>query len=356
MGYLSIKKYPGTGEQAFLDADHTKLNGIETSATIDQTGAEIVTLLEALGVGSRLSHTKLDDISASDHHAKYTDAEALTQAKANIEDAPVNGHTEQGISSNWAFDHAAAADPHTGYVLETLFDAYSLLYADTDNIPARLTVAASRFVGRKAAGGIAAMTAAEAKTLLAIGITDISDIPGTIASILTDHDKTTHDALGIAPASHGANKHTDVSRRLFIPAQYADGDGTVQRYVGLPDGVQKTETFLFKVPDDYVSGASLKFKYVDCALSSGDVVWSMYKWHFSVNEGITSNSSSDTNNVRAVAQGSSLRSVFVSVSLTGLVKADYISLEFRREGAHASDTLANDFTLAGILFSYMAEQ
>jgi len=40
------------------------------------TGAEIVTLLEALGAGSRLSHTKLDDIGASDHHTKYTDEEA----------------------------------------------------------------------------------------------------------------------------------------------------------------------------------------------------------------------------------------------------------------------------------------
>jgi len=34
------------------------------------TGPEIVTLLEALGVGSRLSHTKLDDIGTDDHHAK----------------------------------------------------------------------------------------------------------------------------------------------------------------------------------------------------------------------------------------------------------------------------------------------
>ena len=42
----------------------------------DLTGAEVVALLEALGEGSRLSHTKLDDVGASDHHARYADAEA----------------------------------------------------------------------------------------------------------------------------------------------------------------------------------------------------------------------------------------------------------------------------------------
>lgn len=42
------------------------------------TGAEIVTLLEALGGGSRLSHTKLDDIGATDHHAQLHAAEHVT--------------------------------------------------------------------------------------------------------------------------------------------------------------------------------------------------------------------------------------------------------------------------------------
>ena len=64
-------KYPDTGEQAFLDADHNKLDGIETGATADLTGAEIVALLEALTAGSRLSHTKLDDLTSGDPHTQY---------------------------------------------------------------------------------------------------------------------------------------------------------------------------------------------------------------------------------------------------------------------------------------------
>lgn len=46
-------------------------------------------------------------------------------------------------------------------VLKTLLDAYSILYADTDNTPAALAVANSRLVGRKATGGIVALTPAE---------------------------------------------------------------------------------------------------------------------------------------------------------------------------------------------------
>jgi hypothetical protein len=36
---------------------------------------------------------------------------------SDIDDTPVNGELAAPISSNWAFDHVAAADPHTGYAL-----------------------------------------------------------------------------------------------------------------------------------------------------------------------------------------------------------------------------------------------
>lgn len=48
-----------------------------------------------------------------------------------------------------------------------------------------------------------------------------SDIPGTIASILTDHDKATHDALGIAPAAHKASHEpggADEVRGIDVPS------------------------------------------------------------------------------------------------------------------------------------------
>lgn len=60
-------------------------------------------------------------------------------------------------------------------VLKALYDANTILIATTDNTPTPLTVAASRIIGRKSSGDIDALTAAEAKTILAIASTDVSD-------------------------------------------------------------------------------------------------------------------------------------------------------------------------------------
>ena len=50
----------------FTDADHSKLNGIEASATADQTAAEILTaLLTVDGSGSGLDSDKVDGFNIS---------------------------------------------------------------------------------------------------------------------------------------------------------------------------------------------------------------------------------------------------------------------------------------------------
>ena len=49
---------------------------------------------------------------ADDDHTQYV-------LHTEVDDTPVNGATTDPISSNWAFDHEAAADPHTGYRLES---------------------------------------------------------------------------------------------------------------------------------------------------------------------------------------------------------------------------------------------
>ena len=47
-----------------------------------------------------------------DDHTQYV-------LHTEVDDSPVDGVTTDPISSNWAFDHVAAADPHTGYRLES---------------------------------------------------------------------------------------------------------------------------------------------------------------------------------------------------------------------------------------------
>ena len=70
----SLTSLPSQTDQNFTNADHTKLDGIETSATADQSNAEIVAAVEAGSDSNTFTdadHTKLDGIEAS---ADVTDA------------------------------------------------------------------------------------------------------------------------------------------------------------------------------------------------------------------------------------------------------------------------------------------
>ena len=71
-----------TDSNVFTDADHTKLNGIEASATTDQTASEIRALVESAtdsNVFTDADHTKLNGIEAS---ADVTDTTNVTAAGA----------------------------------------------------------------------------------------------------------------------------------------------------------------------------------------------------------------------------------------------------------------------------------
>ncbi len=74
----------------------------------------------------------------------------------------------------------------TTAVLDALFDAHTILYAVTDNTPVALTVAASRIVGRKASGNIAAMTGAETLALLTGANLDVGAFDVRGATITAD--------------------------------------------------------------------------------------------------------------------------------------------------------------------------
>lgn len=109
----------GTNAGLMLPAGFTKLAGIETGATADQTAAEILAaLLTVDGSGSGLDADLLDGNSSA------------------------------------------------AFVTAALYDANTILYATTDNTPIALSVPTSRIVGRKATGDITAMSGAETTQLL----------------------------------------------------------------------------------------------------------------------------------------------------------------------------------------------
>lgn len=73
------------------------------------------------GDGAQIDHTTLSNKGTSTHAQIDSHIAAASNYLliSNIDDTPVNGETSAPISSNWAYDHVAAADPHTGYRLES---------------------------------------------------------------------------------------------------------------------------------------------------------------------------------------------------------------------------------------------
>lgn len=118
---------------SFSAADQTKLDGIESGATADQTDAEVKTAYENNANTNEFDDAEQSKLGGIETLADVTDA-------ANINAA--------------------------GAVMETDFNANTVLAANSDNVPLPLTVALSRILGRKSTGNISAMTAAETRTII----------------------------------------------------------------------------------------------------------------------------------------------------------------------------------------------
>lgn len=100
-----------------------------------------------------------------------------------------SGTTGKVIAAGTGAPGTMAYETATNYVAKSTYTANSIVYATTSATPLALTVGASTIVGRKATGGIVALTAAETKTILAIAVADISDIATNYVakSIYTAH-------------------------------------------------------------------------------------------------------------------------------------------------------------------------
>ena len=122
----------------FTDADHTKLDGIETNATADQTGGEIKTLYEAqtnTNAFTDADHTKLDGIATSannyvhpNHSGEVTStADGATVIASNIVDednlkisnSPSNGTFLQYKDGTDELTWATPTDTNTTYTAGT---------------------------------------------------------------------------------------------------------------------------------------------------------------------------------------------------------------------------------------------
>lgn len=106
-----------------------------------------------------------------------------------------------------------------------IYEGHSILAAVSDNVPAALTVAEQRLVGRITGGNIAALTAAQIRTLISV-----VSLPGTIAAVLSDHNKAAHDALLIDAGSVDSKEPGTTAGKI----PYLDGSAhlTLSQVVG----------------------------------------------------------------------------------------------------------------------------
>lgn len=91
-----------------------------------------------------------------------------------------------GANPSWLTLGTMAAQAASDYVTKALYDAYSILYADSDNTPAALTIGTNTLVGRKSSGGIVALTQAEVLPTIYVSAPSAFNSDGTIGQESVD--------------------------------------------------------------------------------------------------------------------------------------------------------------------------
>lgn len=167
----------------FTDADHSKLNGIESGATGDQSATEILNAIKTVdGSGSGLDADLLDGQSS----AYYLNASNLNAGTISASRLPVINSVPTGAIFLWS--GAANALP-TGYVLCNGSNS-------TPNLQNRFVVGAGDSYAVDATGGANTITIATA------------DLPSHTHST-GNHSHGVNDHAHSTPNhSHGVNSHT----------------------------------------------------------------------------------------------------------------------------------------------------
>jgi hypothetical protein len=133
-----------TDSNTFTDADHSKLNGIEASATADQTAAEIRTLVESASnsnVFTDADHSKLNGIEAS-----ATADQSASEIASALNGQNVYTTARIGYDSNdyFQFTNNNRLDLYISGNNEFRFESDGDFHADGDIIAQSTTISSDR--------------------------------------------------------------------------------------------------------------------------------------------------------------------------------------------------------------------
>lgn len=205
-----------------------------------------------------------------------------------------------------------------------LFNAHTILMAVLNNDPAPLTVAASRIVGRKAAGNIVALTGTEVRTL--IGWTNAKLLLGAGA--------------GIAPTEIDV---PNLTQEFFVPCHF--GTGGVASVFGyeIGDGGD-TASLKFKVPHDFTGLTSCYI--IGVKITNGNIDWTVVTEFGAAGELYDNHTDTDTANAVAFVT-KEVCDIDISLALDGILADDYVFLTFTLDAISAGT-----FTVSGLVFKY----
>jgi len=168
--------YPATEDVDMAGYDITDLEQDITDnhiATIDDADAadNDYAKFTANGLEGRSYAEVLGDLTGANLDVGAFDVRGQTlTADVAIGTAPLV-ITSTTVVANLNVDQVDGKDA-SDFVWDSLFDANTILKADSDNTPAALTVAEQRLVGRITSGVITALTAAQVNTLLGTFLAD----------------------------------------------------------------------------------------------------------------------------------------------------------------------------------------
>lgn len=210
------------------------------------------------------------------------------------------------------------------------FDANTILAANVDNTPLALTIAASRIVGRAAAGNIAALTAAEVLTL--VGWTNAKLLLGAGA--------------GVAPTE--VDLPVTATKEFFAPAVLSDGAATAisdGRHNGILIDAAADNGFVeFYVPQDYTAITDAVVVFISNATATHRM---NYQIQYAASGQASSTHAESVLDVDTVCADTLIYENSIAAGLSVLVAGDYVGLEIIGDATNVPNNL-----VLGVRFKY----
>jgi len=163
---------------------------------------------------------------------------------------------------------------------------------------------------------------------------------------------------------HGADKHTNIAKKLFLPATSGFVEaGTVKKgsegFYGVVQGAANTDTpkvhITDRVPEDFVSFTALKAVWTSPAVS-GNMVWFFKVAYAALGEYCLWGSDNPSPKTTPTGGWNIINAQESGIELVDIAAGDYFGITFERQGSDALDTLDDTVDLWGFLFEYIANQ